>query len=277
MSTNSQPTNTDAQPGHAATPEDAHGVVADMWADKGGELTAEEKATAKKAREEALDAASADPVFRTASEAGLTVGLLALLLFLRVFAVARWNWSVAASLAESFNFDDAASIMLGTLFERPVVSGIVIVIALPLAIFRDYWLASGKFSKARTNGWFLIVALIATAYVLTRTLEHWWILSLSAVFTVVLLGASMLARQRGWSRSLARFGAHLGIAVGAILLVVASTVDTPWVERERVETQEQVLYGYVLEAQPGFLKFMTEDRQVLILPDSDVVSRTLMD
>ena len=218
-----------------------------------------------------------EPWFAKASEAGITVGLVTLLLFLRMFAVADWDWTVVASLAESFNFDDAFSILLGTLFERPTISGILITIALPLVIYRDYWLSKKHLSKTRANNWFLIVVLLATAYVLTRTLHMWWIFVLSAAFTVGLLAISKIAKQKGWRSQVARLGTHVGIVIGFALLVVASTVDTPWVEKEQIVMKDETIIGYVLDSDPGFLKIMTEDREILITPDSEVVSRTIVD
>lgn len=210
-------------------------------------------------------------------EAGITVGLVTLLLFLRLFAVARWDWRAAASLADSFNFNDALSIALGTLFERPIVTGVIITVILPLAFFRDYWLASSKISKARAKNWFLIIALLVTAFVLTMTLQFWWVFAATATLTAVLIITARLARHRTWGSSLARVGRHLGILLATLLLIVAATIETPWVQREVIITKEGEIDGYVLEADPGFLKVMTQDRDVLILPDSDVVSRTLVD
>ncbi len=216
------------------------------------------------------------PWFTRLGEAGITVGLVSLLLVLRLFAVADWNWEVAASLADSFNFDDAVSILLGTLFERPRVSGILISIALPLAFFRDYWLSRKGISSTRANNWFLIVALLATAYVLTRSFEMWWLFAVTAVLTLALITMGILVKTKGWNRTLSRLGSHVGVLFGVALLLLASTVDTPWVERERIETDSGTMYGYVLESDPGFLKVLTEDREVLIIPDSEVTSRTLM-
>ena len=214
---------------------------------------------------------------KTGGEAGITVGLVTLLLFLRMFAVADWNWTVVASLTESFNFDDAFSILLGTLFERPTICGILIAIALPLAIYRDYWLSKRDLGKTRANNWFIIVVLLATAYVLTRTLHMWWVIVWSVALTALLILVSKLAKRKGWRRQVARLGTHVGIVIGVALLAVASTVDTPWVEREQIVLQEETIYGYVLDSDPGFLKIMTDDREILITPDSDVVSRTIMD
>lgn len=213
----------------------------------------------------------------SAGEAGITVGLVTMLLFLRLFAVARWDWTVAASLAESFNFDDAVSIALGTLFERPMITGLIITVILPLAVFRDYWLASSKATKSRANNWFLIIALLVTAFVLTRTLGLWWIFACSAAIVIILVGGVHLAKRKGLGRDLARLGRHLGIVLGVLLLVVAATIETPWVEHEEIVTKEGVIDGYVLDSDPGFLKIMTQDREMIIVPDSDVVSRTLVD
>ena len=231
---------------------------------------------AKKATAQALEVVEKDPLFRQAGEAGITVGLVSLLLFLRIFAVARWQWDTAASLAEALNFDDAISILLGTLFERPSISGLLIIVALPLAIFRDYWLASSKVIETRANNWFLIVALVATGYVLTRALGLWWLFPSAGAITAVLLLISVRAKRRGWSRSVARIGAHIGLLFGLALVALASTLDTPWLDRERIVTDEQTIFGYVLDTNPGFLKIMTEDRNILIIPDDDVVSRTVM-
>lgn len=215
--------------------------------------------------------------FSQMGEAGITVGLVTMLLFLRLFAVARWDWTVAASLAESFNFDDAVSIALGTLFERPVITGVIISLVLPVALFRDYWLSSVKATWSRANNWFLIVALVVTAYVLTRTLGYWWVLASAVILALGLIVSSRLAKKKGWSRGLARIGTHLGIVVGVLLLVVATTIETPWVEEELIETKDESFYGYVLDSDPGFLKIMTVDREIVIMPDSNVISRTIVD
>ncbi|MEV7196439.1 hypothetical protein AB0N81_32265 [Streptomyces sp. NPDC093510] len=61
---------------------------------------------------------------------------------------------------------------------------------------------------------------------------------------------------------------------GAMLLG-AATITTPWVPLERIELgHAKGLRGYVMQAEPGFLKVLTErEREFLILPDDDVRSR----
>lgn len=222
----------------------------------------------------------------TLGDTGLTVGLISLLLFLRIFAVAEWTWDTAAELADSFNFDDAVSILLGTLFERPQLMGAFLVFLLPLAIFRDYWLAKHKTTKGRAKTWFIIVALLITIYVLVRSFQLWWVPITAGLLTLVLIGLTTVVRLRGWNRSLARVGHHLGALIALSFLFLAVTVDTPWMALEKMEIvttteegvlEEENLYAYVLDASPGFLKVMTIDREVLIFPDSSVTSRTIVD
>lgn len=221
-------------------------------------------------------AEESEPWFVKAGEAGITVGLLSMILVLRLFAVSDWNWGVGASLAESFNVDDALAIILGTLFERPTLSGVILAVALPLGFFREYWMARHGLTKSRANNWFTLVALIATAYVLTRTFDLWWIFATAAVLTIVFVTFAKVSRAHQWHLHLSKVGTHLGIVVGIALLIVAATIDTPWMEQERIDTKTELINGYVLEASPGFLKVMTVEREILILPDSEVTGREIV-
>lgn len=217
-----------------------------------------------------------EPWFIKAGEAGITVGLLSMILVLRLFAVADWDWEVGASLAESFNVDDALAIILGTLFERPTLSGTIIAVALPLGFFREYWMAKYGLTKSRANNWFTLVALFATGYVLTRTFDLWWIFATAAFLTVAFIAFAKISKAHQWHIQLSKVGTHLGILVGMALLVVAATIDTPWMEQEQIDTKTEAITGYVLEASPGFLKIMTDEREILILPDSEVTSREII-
>lgn len=217
-----------------------------------------------------------EPWFAKAGEAGVTMGLLTMVLVLRLFAVSDWNWEVGASLAEAFSLDDAVAIILGTLFERPTLSGVILAVALPMGFFREYWLAKHGLTKSRANNWFTLIALIASGYVLTRTFDLWWIFATAALLTFAIIAFAKISNAFHWHIKLSKVGTHLGIVVGVALLVVASTIDTPWMEQELIETKGEVINGYVLEASPGFLKIMTEEREILILPDSEVVARTIV-
>ncbi len=223
------------------------------------------------------DSEGRDPWLAQASEVGLTAGLVTLLIFLRIFAVAWWDWSVAAALAESFEFNDSVSILVGTLFERPTLTGLLIIVALPVALFRDYWLASRKVTRSRIKNAFLIVALIAMVYVLIRTMEMWWVAIAVVAVSVALVLFSRVAKHVGWNQDIARFGAHIGGILALSLVLIAATIDTPWVAEEYIETTDGIINGYVLETEPGFVKIMSEQREILIVPDEDVISRTPAD
>lgn len=209
--------------------------------------------------------------------AGIWVGVVSLILMLRLFAVSGWDWRVAASLVDSFSFDDALSIFMGTLFERPHITGFLVAVILPVVIARDYWLARTHSFKSRANNGAVALGLMAALYVLVRTFHVWWTLWATVVLTILLVGASLIW-QKGVARNLlSRAGRHSGALVVAVLVYLAVTVDTPWITEEKIETEVSTYFGYVLEDNPGFLKVLTKDRDVLILPDSDVVARTLVE
>lgn len=217
-----------------------------------------------------------DP-FKKLSASGLTMGLIAILLMFRLFAVSKWNWHVATELVDSFTLDDAISIGFGTLFERPHVTGAVLALAIPLSLFHDYWLARSKDTKARAGNWFLIVGMVTIVYVLVRTFDMWWPAIVATVLTVALLAIAALWTRGKGRPLLARLGKPVGLFLAAAFLALAVSIETPWMSRERIETEGQTFYGYVLETNPGFLKILTDDREVLIMPDEDVLSRTIME
>lgn len=237
----------------ALLPEDGEG--------KSGEEKGEEKPLVPKAV--------------SASVAGIWVGMVSLILFLRLFAVSDWKWTVAAELVDSFNFDDAISIFMGTLFERPHITAAFVALMLPLGIFRDYWLARAHALKTRANNWFVIAGLIATLYVLVRSFGMWWALIVAVTLTLLLVTVSILWTKGRARMTLSKVGRHVGALLVAFLVYLSVAVDTPWMSKERIETETSVYYGYVLEAEPGFLKVLTMEREVLLLPDADVLSRTI--
>lgn len=209
--------------------------------------------------------------------AGIWVGIVSLILVLRLFAVSGWDWRVAASLVDSFSFDDALSVFMGTLFERPHITGFIVLIALPVAIARDYWLARTHSFTSRANNGAVALGLIATLYVLVRTFHVWWTLWATIALTILLIGASLIWQKGVAHTLLSRAGRHTGAIVIAVLVYLSVTVDTPWITKEKIETEVSTYYGYVLESDPGFLKVLTDDREVLILPDPDVVARTILE
>lgn len=209
--------------------------------------------------------------------AGIWVGMISLVLVFRLFAVSDWNWEVASFLVDSFNFDDALSILMGTLFERPHITGILVAFLLPFTLFRDYWLARARAITSRTNNWFIILGLLSVVFVLVRSFSMWWVVIVAAVLSAALIVASIVWTKGMAHNTLMRIAKSLGLVTILTILYLAVAVNTPWIPQEIIETDATVHYGYVLDADPGFLRVLTDDREVLLLPDQDVISRTLVD
>lgn len=214
---------------------------------------------------------------KTASGAGITAGVIVLFLFLRILAVSDWNWQVAAEIADSFNFDDAISIAFGTLFERPDLTGIVITIVLPLVLFRLFILARYHGSRGSLTDWLLAVSLVATQVVLVRSFSLWWPVIAPVVLAIGLVIVYMLLKKRDTPPWFTQLGKRAGAIMVAALLVLATTVNTPWSPEEIIVTKSGQLQGYVLENTSGYLRVLTTDREVVIFTNADVISRTPAD
>lgn len=208
---------------------------------------------------------------------GITAGLITLFLFIRLLAVSGWEWTTAADIADSFNFDDAVPIMFGTLFELPEVTGVIISVLLPLAIFRVYlnWTKGNIIAKAKNL--FIIGTLLVTLLVLIHSYQMWWPLVASAALMVILIVVNRVWASGRAHELLTDLGKHTGLLFLGSLLLLALVVDTPWMPREEITTEQGVIHGHVLEASPGFLKVLTDEKEVLILTDSEIVKRETVD
>lgn len=204
-----------------------------------------------------------------------TAGIIGLLLFLRILAVSRWKWGVASKVTETFEFSDAPAIALGTLFEWPVLTAIVACVVVPIVLLKFYGLYKHP-NRSDLLVWSLIVAtLFATLAVLVRSFAMWWVIVVIAILTILLL-VSVIFYHRGWlhrTAEAAKRGAGTIAVVG--LLILAVLVDTPWMPAEDIAlTTGKTIHAYVLEDAPGFVTVLTEeDRGILILKDSEIVSR----
>ena len=208
-------------------------------------------------------------------DAGRTAGFVVLFLYVRLMAVSGWQWDTAASIADSFSFSDAVPIVFGTLFELPALTGALLALVLPLALFRLYWLSRHKrFGSAMTDV-FLAVAIIATMFVLYRSEKIWWPFIVGLLLAAALLITSRVYRANAEAREFfSLVGKHVGRVVVVALMFLAVFVTTPWMPHETIVTDDGKITGYVLESSPGFLRVLTDDREVLILPDGEVTSRT---
>ncbi|MCX5201311.1 hypothetical protein OG897_07565 [Streptomyces sp. NBC_00237] len=226
---------------------------------------------------------------------GLTLTTAAFLfLLLRLFAVSGYQWHTAFAVLHTLDLDDSIGIVLGTVLADAAVAAVLLAVLLPAFLFRVVggFLLSARLREEgrtdpRTGRWDLAgIGLLAiavagmTAYVLS--FHRWWLLLVSLGVTALMVGLGALARRaHGQVGEASRWaGRHLmglvlGVAIVAMLLS-AALVRTPWMPLERIEVKglPKALHGYVLEAEPGFLKVLTErEREFLILRDGEVESR----
>ena len=208
---------------------------------------------------------------------GLTAGFLAVFLFIHVLAVSGWKWETAADIADSFNFDDSISIVFGTLFELPVATGLITSLILPIVIFRIYWTRKNEQLAALIKDLFIAGGILSTQYVLINSFNMWWPTVLGLILLVILLILSRVWVKGKGAKFIANIGRHVGTLLLLCLVVLGLVVDTPWMPRERLETNDGVMTGHVLEVTPGFVKLLTDDREVVILISGDVKSRETLE
>ncbi len=231
---------------------------------------------AAEARTEA-ESAAANAAAKTGAVVGTTAGIATLFLLLRLLAVSEWTWGTAGAVADSFDFGDALPIAFGTLFARPELTGALIALLLPLALLHVLWPIGGRTAAPSLGRVLVAVALLTIAYVWIRTFHSWWVGIGALAFGGLLVAARLI-----WKRGIGhRIVAAAMRSVGAVavigILLLAVLVDTPWMSKERLETGTGALEGWVLEVQPGFLKVLTEQREVEILPTAEVRSRTIIE
>ena len=174
-------------------------------------------------------------------------------------------------------FGDAIGVVLGTLFARPTVTAIAVMLLFPLAVVDLVW---WTMKHRRVNaGRALFVAFLAAALVaLTTTIQVWWLPT-----GVVVIGATLALMRAGWRQGRGhRMIVGLLRATGALSVVAALLfaflIDTPWLIREQIETEQGTIDGYVLETPSGFLRVLSDDpREVRIIISRDVLSRTILE
>lgn len=203
----------------------------------------------------------------------LTAGFLALFLFIHVLAVSGWNWGTAADIADSFDFNDSVSIIFGTLFELPVATGVIASILLPIVVFRMLRIRKTAQPSTIVKNLFIIAGLVSTQYVLIRSFEMWWPLIVAGILFIGLLVANRVWATGSGHVFMSNLGKHTGTLLVVSLVLLGLLVDTPWMPRESIQTKGGEVTGHVLETTPGFLKVLTDEREVLIIIDSDVQSR----
>ncbi|WP_267243034.1 hypothetical protein [Streptomyces sp. PR69] len=126
------------------------------------------------------------------------------------------------------------------------------------------------------SGALLLLSALVAVSAHVWTFHAWWLPLIAVAVGVLLFAIGYGTKAGGRLQRLALgTGRRLGLLIAAGWLIAAATVTTPWVPLERVELRGgETLRGYVMQAEPGFLKLLTEQhRELRILTDQEVTSR----
>lgn len=213
----------------------------------------------------------------------------ALFVVLRLFAVSGYDWHTAFAVLHTMDVDDSVSIVVGTLMADSFAAAAYLTLLTPIALL---WMRMGLQTARRLrtqataerlsarsglrSGALLLFSLVATLGAYVWTFHAWWLPLIALAATVLLFALAYGTKAGGRLQRVALWtGRRLGMLITVGWLIAAATVKTPWVPLEHVELRGGVqLRGYVLRAEPGFLKLLTErEREFRILSDNDVTSR----
>lgn len=191
-------------------------------------------------------------------------------LVLRVFAVSGYDWDTAFLVSTTLSINDGVALLFGSFMAGHLVVGLLLVFVLPLLISTYLWSPHGRRAVVVLPAALGLVTLVA----ITVSFGNWWLpLATPAVLGVFVLIHRLPSESR-WRRVAAVATARVGWAAGVIVLLVALFVQTPWVPRERIETTDGPVIGYVLSVDSGYLNVLTGDHEFVILLSSNVISRT---
>ncbi|ATG51000.1 hypothetical protein CFK38_05225 [Brachybacterium vulturis] len=224
-------------------------------------------------------AASAEHGRRSSSRAnglGITTVTITLLIILRIFSLAQWDWEVAGTILATIDLSDIPSVIVSTIYTEPLVTSIIVAAAGPLIVMftiRDF----RRHRRVSFGPLILIALLIAAGASLLITFRSWWMIVVA--LAVVAAGIAML--HPGAPPKVRRVGnAVVSRAIVACIvleLFVAAFSSTPWIERESIVLSSgEVVQGYVLEVESGFVKVLDEDRQVRVIISGDIASRSFI-
>ncbi|MGI5531271.1 hypothetical protein ACQEVX_28990 [Streptomyces syringium] len=222
---------------------------------------------------------------------GLPLTIAAVLfLVLRLFAVSGYDWHTAFAVLHTMDVDDSISIVMGTLMADPLAAALYLALLTPVAVLW-LWMSlhearqpdAGAAAESRRparpglkSGILLLLGALVPLSAYIWSFHAWWLLLTALAVGIVLFAIGYGTKADGRLRLLARgAGRRLGLLILAGWLVAAATVKTPWVPLERIDLRDgDHLRGYVLQAEPGFLKLLTEHpREFRILTDQEVTSR----
>lgn len=199
-----------------------------------------------------------------------------LFLLLRLMAVSHWNWKTVFQIGDIINFNDAISIVFGTLFAEPMYTGFIIMLLLPLTVVRMILpVGAGRSQLDLAGGILLLVAIFTCAIALVLTYGYWWLVAGSCIIGLLVI-AGRLLWQRGYGYAfISWILRRTAVLAGIGGLLLATVVTDPWMPLEHIETTSGTIEGYTLRVDSGYLNVLTEEeREVEIVMGEDVVSRT---
>ncbi|APE32680.1 hypothetical protein BOX37_00305 [Nocardia mangyaensis] len=200
-------------------------------------------------------------------------GMAGLFLLLRLFAITDYDWNAAFSVAGTIGIDDVAAMVLGTLMASPVLGGVALGILLPVAVIRQVRAGRPSWTNAGNLAWLIVVALFTAS--LLWTFRMWWVLGLAAAVGLALYLLSRTGKRDPEGARFARwFMSSSALIVTVAALILAASVQVPWVSLEHIHTTAGMVEGYVLENPPGYLKVLLEaGREIVIIDTADVTGR----
>ncbi|ALG84554.1 hypothetical protein [Gordonia phthalatica] len=210
-------------------------------------------------------------------ELGATAGIAVAFLVLRMLAVAHWDWNVVAAISDTFDFSDAFPIAFGTVVGQPLLTGILVAVLLPLVLMRIVWPAPQHRGTLQVTTILSLIVLIVITVTLSTTFGNVWTLVGAAGFCVIVVSLRMVLHRGVLHDAILAVTRKTALIAAAGLLALAAFNDAPWMSAEQITTDNGVIDGYILEAEPGFLHVLTEERDVIIVPDSEVQDRRLAD
>ena len=210
-------------------------------------------------------------------------------LVLRLFAVSDYNWHTAFAVLHTLDLKDTVGLVLGTVMADSLASVLFLTLVVPVAVLRlaMEWRAVGESreralaegrqpEKPDLAGALLLLIAVVAVVAHIATFHSWWLLWVMFGVGGLIFGIVYSVQAGGGLRRAALWTTrHLVALVGLAMLLGAATISTPWVPMERIEMRDgKELRGYVMQAEPGYLKVLTEhERELLILTDQDVRSR----
>ncbi|MDN5820856.1 MAG: hypothetical protein L0H39_05135, partial [Brachybacterium sp.] len=120
---------------------------------------------------------------------GITTVTITLLIILRIFSLAQWDWEVAGTILATIDLSDIPSVIVSTIYTEPLVSSIIVAAAGPLIVMftiRDF----RRHRRVSFGPVILIALLIAAGASLLITFRSWWMLVVA--LAVVAAGIAML-------------------------------------------------------------------------------------